>query len=270
MSKKRPNKSKKQQKRPPSNEYVPVEPAFVGPSSEPKPQRSLLILAGVVTLFFFVVWGEFYTPKVMNPWQEGLVWMDSAKKTTDTTLQVEYMKTAEQIFSEQVNEHPYHARIWMMKGYYHMQTKEWDSVISCQKKALKIGAGGVVNRIDVDAVNMMGVALLNKINKLNMDTTAIFSLLDSAEVEEFENFKILWLRGAINNQAGRPDQALKYLRQAYRLNVRDYDILYHLGYALAQTGNTEQAKKRIQQALQIQPNNKAARNLLDQLNARTQ
>jgi len=268
MSNKRPIKSKKQKR--PSLPVQPTEPLFVGPDAKPKPVRSLLILAGLVVAAFIVIWGEFYTPTVMNPWQESLVWIDSAKKETDTTLKSQFLRTAEDILTEQVTEHPYHARIWMMKGYLHLQKQDFDSVISCQKKALELGAGGVVNRIDVDAVNMMGAALLNKVNKLNMDTTAIFSLLNSAEVEGFQNFKILWLRGAIYNQAGRYNLGLKHLRQAFQLNVRDFDILYHLSFALAQTGNTEMAKQRLQQALQLQPNNAAAKNLMAQLNARTQ
>jgi len=268
MSNKRPIKSKKQKR--PSAPIKPTEPLFVGPEADPKPVRSLLILAGLVVAAFIVIWGEFYKPKVLNPWQESLVWIDSAKKETDTTLKVKFLGAAEDILSEQVNKHPYHARIWMMKGYLHLQQQEYDSVIRCQMKALELGAGGVVNRIDVDAVNMMGAALLNKVNKLNMDTTAIFRLLDSAEVEGFDNFKILWLRGAINNQAGRPDQGVKYLRRAYQLNVRDFDILYHFAFALAQTGQTQLAKQRLQQALQIQPNNAAAKNLMSQLNAQTQ
>lgn len=270
MSNKRPIKSKKQVKRKAVPASSPNEPIFQGPEAAPKPQWSAIVLSSLVVLVFVIIWGEFYTPKVMNPWQEGLIWIDSAKTETDTILKAEFLQTADEIFTEQVNEHPYHARIWMMKGYYHLQTKEWDSVIACEKKALEIGAGGVVNRIDVDAVNMMGAALLNKVNKLNMDTTAIFNLLDSAEIDGFENFKILWLRGAINNQAGRPDQGVKYLRRAYQLNVRDFDILYHYAFALAQTGKTQKAKARLQQALQIQPNNTSAKNLMNQLNARTQ
>lgn len=269
MSKKRPIKQKKQQKRPPAPP-PPSEPLFMGPDAPPKPKRFALILTGIVVLGFVVIWGEFYSPKVTNPWQDSLVWIDSAKTETDTALKASFLQKAEDILSEQVNEHPYHARIWMMKGYLHLQTQEYDSVISCQKKALELGAGGVVNRIDVDAVNMMGAALLNKVNKLNMDTTAIFALLDSAEVDGFKNFKILWLRGAINNQAGQHAVAVRYLRQAYQLNVRDFDILYHFAVALARTGQTEKAKTRLQQALNVQPNNAAAKNLMAQLNARTQ
>jgi tetratricopeptide (TPR) repeat protein len=223
----------------------------------------LAIISLLVAAF---VWSETYKPEILNPWQEGLVLLDSAKVTEDSVLKANILEQAGASFREDVSEFPYHARVWFLKGYYHTMVNEWDSVIACQKNALRLGAGGTVNLVEHDAANMMNSALLQKVNALNMDTTAIFSLLDSCEVKEFDNYRIHWLRGAIYNQSGTFDLAEKCLSRAHALNSRDFDILYHYSYALARRGKVEQAKQFLQTALSISPDNVAAKNLLKELN----
>jgi len=194
------------------------------------------------------------------------MFIDSAKAETDQDAKNQLFERARQNLNKQVRLHPYHARLWFFKGYFHTQVQEWDSVISAQKLALKLGAGGTVNLVEHDAANMMNQALIQKVNTMNMDTARIFTYLDSCQVEEFENYRIHWLRGAIYNQAGDYSKSVNWLSRAYQLNSRDFDILYHYSFALARNGQRGQAIKHLQTALSLQPNNPAAKNLMNELN----
>ncbi|MCB9246947.1 MAG: hypothetical protein H6606_11035 [Flavobacteriales bacterium] len=243
----------------------------------PRPQapepvkRDKLYMASsvVVVVLFLFIWGQWYKPEVKDPWQQGVELVDSAQKTQDSVQRNDLFDQAREKLNEQVRLHPYHARLWLQKGYYHFRRQDWDSCILCQKKAIELGAGGMINAIEFDAASIMVSALTQKIQKEGMDSTQIFALADSCEVDNFENAKLYWLRGVVYNQYRNFPEARKWLEQAYKLQPRDFDNAYNYGYSLAMLGERDQALTVLRQAAALQPNNQNVQNLINNLTAQT-
>ena len=68
--------------------------------------------------------------------------------------------------------------------------------------------------------------------------------------------------GWIYFQQGRYEEALTVLREAYKLNNEEPEILYHLGMAYLKVGDKENARKLLNTALDKCNNNKLKQKIL--------
>jgi len=96
--------------------------------------------------------------------------------------------------------------------------------------------------------------------------SAIVFLERSAEA--FPHFKTLELLGECLLRTGQVEGALLSLRKAVEPGNRPYRSLYLLGQALSELGKRDEAIGCLTQAIEIKPDYKSARNLLNTLQNR--
>lgn len=245
----------------------PVKPRKESAPVSAKPDKIYAASSAVIVVLFLITWNQWYKPVVKDPWQVGVELVDSAQKIQDSAVRNQLMDDARDRFYHLVQVHPYHARLWLQKGYYHLRRQEWDSTVLCQKKAIELGHGGMINAIEFDAAQIMVSALTQKFQAEMLDSSRIFPIIDSCEVAGFDNYKLNWLRGVVKNQYRNFREGSYWLERAYKLKPRDFDNLYHYGYSLAMLGQRDQAIGILRQAQALQPENQNVKSLISNLSA---
>ena len=244
----------------------------------PKPEKNAyhpsaairFILFGIPITGFIAIlflWSEFYKPKVIDDWYLGVTLVDSATKITDPILQKSVMEQGGNILRHQNRLHHYHARVWSLLGHYYLVTSQLDSCIYTEKKAIEIGAGGVVNRIEFLATEHINAALERKLTGIHSLDSSIRAI-DDAATPEFMNNTLYKFKGFTYYNYNQTDSAIANLEQFYSRNNNDFDDLYVLALSYARKGMKDKALFYGTEARKIKGDHPNLNNLMDQLNAR--
>ena len=242
-------------------------------SSVPKKRSSIHITylhflpLGITLLVFIVIWTNPLKIKVNDPWYEGAMLVDSARHVTDTSQRNILMEQAGKKLAEQVRLHPYHAHVHHFYAYYWLIRQNWDSVIFQEKEAIRIGAGGTVNQIDQEAQELLNEALDKKIKPLiSMGKyNEALVILENAKTPNLINPEIDQNKGIIFSRQGNPDSALACFIRYKQSNPKDANNLANIAISYLQKNNRDSARKYINDALKIDPNNAHAKQVSAEL-----
>jgi tetratricopeptide (TPR) repeat protein len=212
-------------------------------------------------LVFMIIWFKPFNVHLQDPWYEGAILVDSARNLTDTNQRNILMEQAGKKLAEQTRLHPYHARVHYLYGYYWFNRQNWDSVIYQQKEAIRIGAGGIVNQVEYGAQEMLNAALDNKviplINAGKYNEALV--VLENAKTPNMINPGIDKNKGIIFSRQGNADSALACFIRYKQSNPNDANNLANIGISYLQKNNRDSARKYINDALKIDPNNASAK-----------
>lgn len=224
--------------------------------------------AGVGLLLFFFFWFKPVTVNLIDPWYNGTILLDSAQKVQDPTQKAELIAKGGALLREQVNMHPYHARLHYLYGYYYYVKQDWDSCVIEEKKAIDIGAGGIVNQVEYQAAEMLNAALGNKLNAvMNTNPELAKKYIQDAVSPRFYNFTLDKYRGMLYTNTRQYDSSRVAFRRFLRFAPNDYDVLYNMAVSFAMSNQKDSAIYFASMASQVNPQNPTAQNLINQLNA---
>ena len=99
------------------------EPGFSDLPLEDKIRYYSLPFFGFFILFF--IWFELYKPQVINEWIKGTILIESATQTQDPASQNLFLEKGKAVLKQQLQKHPYHARIWHLYGQYFLLTNQF-------------------------------------------------------------------------------------------------------------------------------------------------
>lgn len=223
-------------------------------------------LPSLGVIFIFFIWFELYTPKVIDDWFQGAKLVDSATKTADPIIKKYLMDRGGLILKKQVNLHPYHARVWLLYGQYFSLNNIWDSCIYAEKKAIEIGAGGVVNNIEYMASDNLNYALGKKLTGIhNLDSS--IKVIDDAITPNFENSTIYKFKGFTYYNYNQIDSCIVYLERFYSKVQNDFDVLDILAFSYSRKGIYDKALFYATEAKKIKNDNPGINKLINQLNS---
>ena len=264
--------SKKYNKKSPitKNKNVkPITEKHAGMKSRPAPNISFLHFIPLCfsLIIFSILWFKPFTVNLKDPWYEGAVYIDSARKEIDTNQRKILLGKAGKVLSEQVQKHPYHARVHYLYGFYWYDRQNWDSSIFHEKEAIRLGAGGLVNQVEYSAQEILNTALGNKVTallnsgRLNEAADAV----DYAKTPEMFNPGIDKYRGIIYSRLGNSDSALFYFLRYKATNPNDANNLANIAISYNQKNMRDSAVVYINAALKLDPTNANANFLNSQL-----
>ena len=258
---KKPNKQKQTS--------IQEEPANAGNLHVPSPINRILLFGlpvfGVILLFS--IWLEIYRPIITDDWNRGSLLLDSANKTSDPVIKKELLESSGLILKQQIKLHPYHARIWYIYGYYFLANNNWDSCIYAEKKAIELGAGGVVKQIEYKAAIGLNFALEKKLSGIHSLDSSI-KAIDHSITLNFENNALFRIKGFTYFNYNQNDSCIIYLER-YNLKVNnDFDALRILAYSYYRKGMNEKALYFATKAKKIKPDNPDINSLIHQLSSR--
>ena len=117
---------------------------------------------------------------------------------------------------------------------------------------------------DARVLNALGYSLASRAARL----PEALQLIQRARRLAPQDTTVLDSLGWVSYRLGRTDDALRYLREAFR-HHRDGDVAAHLGELLWVTGETEEAQAIWQEGLDIEPQNSTLRSTLRRLQVKT-
>ncbi|MEI7896828.1 MAG: hypothetical protein WCJ26_07305 [bacterium] len=244
----------------PTNEKNLYNPSFV--------KRIFLFgipLSGFIILLF--IWTELYKPKVIDEWYRGIILVDSAANTHDSVARKGLLDRGGQILRQQNKLHPYHARVWFLYGHYFLVTKNWDSCIYAEKKAIEIGAGGIVNGVENVAAEHLNYALDNKLRSIHSLDSSI-KLIDRVVTPNYENITLYKFKGFTYYNHNQPDSCIFYLERFNSKVSNDFDVLNILAFSYSRKGMRDKALLYATEARKIKSDNANLNSLITMLNAR--
>ena len=260
--------NKKRSKVPIKNEKVIAEKKSVTKSRPALHISYRRFLPLCFTLFvFLIIWFNPFNVNLKDPWYKGAVLLDSARKEIDPNRREVLLSVAGKILSEQVQKHPYHARVHYLYGFYWSAVQNWDSAIFHQKEAIRLGAGGTVNQVEYKAQEMLNLALGNKVQAL-LDAGKLneaSGVLEYAKTPEMLNPAIDKYRGIIYSREGNADSALSCLLRYKIANPNDANNLANIAISYNHKNMRDSALVYINQALKLDPTNANANFLNSQL-----
>jgi tetratricopeptide (TPR) repeat protein len=225
----------------------------------------LFVYSGLIIFIFLLV--VLPDSKFDDPWNTATVEFQDAIKLTDKQKQSEIFKNSIDVLIKQIHIHPYHARLYSMLGYMYLITGNWDSCISNQSMAIKLGSGGLVNQIEFKAAEIIINATVNKAKKLlkMKDTLGCMNTFRHSLSIIPQNQKLLKFTGGFFSDFRQPDSSLKYLYASAQYNNKDPEVMYLLGYSYYLKNNPDSAKIYLSGAIAINSNYTQAKNLLNKL-----
>jgi len=216
---------------------------------------------------FMIIWFKPYNVHLKDPWYEGAVLIDSARKLSDPNQRNVLLNEAGKILTEQVQKHPYHARVHYLYGFYWYDRQNWDSTIFHQKEAIRLGAGGTVNQVEYNAQEILNTALGNKVTALlnsgNLKGAA--DAVEHAKTPEMINPGLDKYKGIIYSRQGYSDSALFYFLKYKSANPNDANNLANIAISYNQKSMRDSAIVYINEALKLDPTNANANYLNSQL-----
>jgi len=237
---------------------------FYKPSSFERVLLFGLPIFGAIIILF--IWFEIYKPKVIDEWYKGVMLVDSSNKVTDPMLKKSLMESGGLILRQQVKLHPYHARVWFLYGYYFLRNDNWDSCIYAEKKAIELGAGGVVNNVEFIAADQLNYALDRKLSKIRNLDSAI-KVLNDASTPNFENNYIYKIKGITYYNYNQIDSCNFYMERFYARAKNDFDVLYVLALVNSRKGIKDKAFFFATEAKKIRNDSPDIDRLIGQINA---
>ena len=213
------------------------------------------LLPGISLFCLLFLFFDIYSPKVTDPWYAGVTLCSQANKTTDTTLKNQYLKEGGTILLEQNRIHPYHARVWFLLGYYYLVKQQYDSIVYCEKQAIEIGAGGIVNGVEFQAADLLNSALGKQLNAVGFKKEVALALIDLATTKNYENITLEKYKGQVYANSGDFDLATASLQKFLTTNPKDFDALFAMAITHYNHGNKELAKEFALRGQKLNPNN---------------
>ena len=238
-------------------------------NSQPSGVRKVTLLAMPVLGFFMItlVWSEVYKPDVMDDWYRGIRLVDSATKSPDTIIGKQLMDEGGNILREQIRLHPYHARVWFLYGYYLNETGKWDSCILAEKEALRIGAGGTVNRIDFMAADVLNRAVNQKLLGIGRLDSAM-AVINGAFTPGYENTWLMKKKAFTFYNFKQYDSCIPYLERYNSKVTGDFEALKILAYSFTMERNFDTALIYANKSANLKKNDPEIARLLEYLNTR--
>jgi len=230
------------------------------------PYRRFLPLCFALFVFM-IIWLNPFNVNVKDAWYEGAILLDSARKEIDTNQRRVLLGEAGKILTQQVQKHPYHARVHYLYGFYWYDRQNWDSSIFHEKEAIRLGAGGTVNQIEYNAQEILNTALGNKVTAL-LNSGQLKEAADAVEyakTPEMFNPGIDKYRGIIYSRLGNADSALFCFLRYKQTNPNDANNLANIAISYNQKNMRDSALVYINQALKLDPTNANANFLNSQL-----
>lgn len=189
-----------------------------------------LVPAFVAGIIFLLAWT---TPNVdlKDPWYRALDDLNEGiqlRQESPERAKDKFEKAGEQ-FEKLVEEHPYHAKLRMLYGYYFLNTGNIDKGVEELKVAIDKGKGGIVNQIEFKAGDMLTQAVVNQTNAMLKKAKEENKPELIKEVNEYlaglveyapHNPNMQFQYGLSFAQMGNPYKALEYYEKAIRLNPK--------------------------------------------------
>ena len=249
------------------------------------PKFRALLLLGIALLSF----GFIFIDTVGNfndPWYNAVALVDSSAKVSNPALKQELLNRGGNELRELLKEHPYHARLYYFMGYYHKLAKNWDSAIACQKKAIYIGSGGLVNNVEYDAHTELILAIMMKGDKFYNEqqpdsaiayfnqaleeakTARMTQRMQNIVKQLMNNISMAYFsKGNLEGQAGSSDKAIEQYNNALKYAPNKPDIYNNMGIVYSGIQDYENALKYFNKALEIDPNYEKAKTNIMQIRA---
>ncbi len=120
----------------------------------------------------------------------------------------------------------------------------------------------VANPNDAAALNALGYTLADRTTRYQ----EALELLDRARNAAPDNPAILDSYGWVLYRLGRGEEALPYLRRAWML-MKDPEVAAHLGEVLWVQGYKDEARKYLDEAMKLDPDNRSLKRVLDRTGA---
>lgn len=219
---------------------------------------------GFIVMCF--IWLELYKPVVIDEWNKGKFLIDKASAIPDPVAALEQINQGGAILKEQLNKHPYHARLWHLYGHYFLVKEQWDSCIYMEKKAIELGAGGVVNHVEFIAADNLNLALQMKLNQTrNLDSS--LQIIKFATIPTFENYVIDKFKGLVYSKFKQPDSCIANLKIYLKHVPDDEDALYKLSENYMRKGDKQNALLYANEAKQFLDKTPLMDTLLKNINA---
>ena len=224
---------------------------------------------GCALFVFMILWLKPFKVNLKDPWNEGAIFIDSANKITDVTQREILLEEARKRLVVEVKNHPYHARVHYMYGYYWFMKQNWDSAIFQQKEAIRIGAGGTVNQVEFAAQDILNRALGSKVSSLLNagNLSEALKVLESAKTPEMYNPDIDKYAAVIYSRQGNIDSALASSLRYNASQPNNADNLANIAMFYRQKNIMDSALIYANQALRVDPQNANANLIKSQLNS---
>jgi tetratricopeptide (TPR) repeat protein len=213
------------------------------------------VLPVIGFLFLLALFFEHPTSAIEHPWSIGNTYCDSSRRIQDPVLKQELLQKGGTILREQVQKHPYHARIWGMYGHYFLLTQNWDSCIYTFKKAIELGSGTMINSIEPISKQNLAFAVSNKLNGLFGKKDTALQIIRSAEVPGNKNVHLSKHYGLVYANSKDIDSSIVYLNEFLLENPKDFDALFAMTLNYNNIGNKAEALKFYNKARTTNPGN---------------
>jgi hypothetical protein len=202
------------------------EPGFSDLPLEDKIRYYSLPFFGFFMLFF--IWFEIYKPLVIDDWIKGTIYLENSSLTQDTKTKSELVEKGRTILKEELQKHPYHSRIWHLYSQYFLLTNQLDSCIYYEKKAMDMGAGGIVNQIEPLAADKINYCVGVKLNSIHNSLDSSLAVIKVAETPKYYNFMMDKFKGLVFAKYKQLDSSNFYFKRYLVSMPEDGDVFYKL------------------------------------------
>ncbi len=124
---------------------------------------ALIIYILFILLFLFI----FFVPfdEVYDPWRKAILLIDSSQKETDPQKKSKLFEDGGKQLINLLNEHPYHARLNLMVGYYKYLENKYDAALTYLRKAVELDSGGLMNPATPEAQNLIALVVFSNVKE---------------------------------------------------------------------------------------------------------
>lgn len=220
-----------------------------------------------VCIGFVISLSIFPKIELKDPWYRSYSLIEASLIEKAPEIKDSLLNTGGEELLELLNKHPYHGRINLMVAYYYFLKKMYDSSIFYSKKAYEVGSGGLVERIDITAIEVMLEAAKYRTEELFLeaDTSSAVQLYrDFLEISP-DNPDIIRSLGLIYARSGFAEEAIPHLKKSLSFKQNDTNILLNLAKCYQMKQMNDSAGYFAQAVLKIEPKNELAKKLLSTL-----
>jgi tetratricopeptide (TPR) repeat protein len=235
-------------------------------SKQTKPgKRVSILLCSATIVAFLLLWTRALNPKVEDPWNKAVRLLTTANQLSDTVERLRLVTEAGSLLKRITSDHSYHARVWLFYGYYFIEKQMWDSAIICEKKAIELGKGGVVNQVEYQASDGLCYALSMRLKDVQAKTAfETARLLKNAEVKGFDSPCLIKMQGSLYTDLNKPDSALLYLSKVASIKP-DADIYFNMALNYGRKQELNNAVEALHKALAIDKEHAGAKRMLQEI-----
>jgi len=227
---------------------------------------AVVIYASLLIIFVGII----ITPKLdfNNPWNVIANKFEAAKKISDPNARNQVFVESLREMIELRDKFPYHGRLYLNTAYLFFSAGMMDSAIHNSSKALELGGGGTVNKIDQMAFDIFTKATIQKAGSYFSKGDTANSLLTFKKSLYMmpTNPAISRIIGNFYANFGSTDSAFRYLANAQKFAPNDADIYYSIGLSYFRLKKFDSAQIFLNYSLKINPNYQNSKELLNQIN----